>query len=175
MSSSQSSSRGRKRGSVSISDSKPTRNTTNTKSSGPYDRNFLQNLINSCVYPNEYEYPDSQIPPPPNNLDEIISRLTQPRPSLSPSKFSNREFRKFKRADAHAYKEKQVSESVILIIEGKIGDTKCRSGGISFANLDYLTDGILKPRNPDLYYGARPEQLDRNVRNELSSQVVPST
>ena len=175
MSSSQSSSRGRKRDSVSTSETEPTTNTTNTKSVGPYDRNFRQNLTDGGVFPDEYEYPDGQIPPPPNNLDEINSRLTQPRPSLSPSKFSDGEFRKYRRADAHACKEKQVSESVIPIIEGKIGDAKCRSGGIPFTNLDYLTDGTLKPGNPDLYYGARPEQLDRKVRDELSGRIVPST
>jgi hypothetical protein len=44
-----------------------------------------------------------------------------------------------------------------------------------FTNLDHLTDGILVPDNPDLYYGARPEQLDRRVRDELSGQIVPSS
>ncbi len=101
--------------------------------------------------------------------------MAQPRPSLSPSQFSDREFRKFKRADAHATKEKQVSELVVPIIEGKIEDAKCRSGGIPFTNLDPLTDGTLKPGNPDVYYGACPEQLRREVRDELGGRIIPST
>jgi hypothetical protein len=68
-----------------------------------------------------------------------------------------------------------VSESVIPIIEGKTRDAKCRSGGIPLTNLDPLTDGTLKPGNPDIYYGARPEQLSRKVRDELGGQIIPST
>jgi hypothetical protein len=85
------------------------------------------------------------------------------------------QFKRLKRANEHAAKEKQVLEWVIPIIEGEIPDGRCRAGGVSFNNLDPLTDGILKPANPDIYYGARPEELSRNVRNELSGQIIPST
>jgi hypothetical protein len=78
-------------------------------------------------------------------------------------------------ADADASKEKQVSELVIPLLEGRIEDAKCRSGGIPFTNLEPLTDGTLKPGNPDVYYGARPEQLSRKVRTELDGHIVPST
>jgi hypothetical protein len=111
----------------------------------------------------------------PNNLEDLTRMLVQPRTSLSPSHFGDPEFKEFRRANAHAAKEKQVSESVIPIIEGKIRDAKCRSGGIPFANLDPLTDTTLKPGNPDIYYGARPEQLSRKVRDELSGEIIPST
>jgi hypothetical protein len=63
---------------------------------------------------------------------------------------------------------------VISIIEGEIRDAKCVLEGILFTNLDHLTNGILVPGNPDLYYGARPEQLDRRVRDELSGHIIPS-
>jgi len=175
MSSSQSSSRGRKRGSISTSSTKPTTNTTTTKSTGPYDRGFQQNLIDGGIYPHGYRYPDGRVPAKPNNWDEINQRLAQPRASLSPSKFSEEAYEKFVQADVDAFKEKQVTESVIPIVEGEVGDAKCRVGGIPFTNLDHLTDGTLVPGNPDLYYGARPEQLDRRVRNELSGHIVPST
>jgi hypothetical protein len=64
---------------------------------------------------------------------------------------------------------------VIPLIEGTITDSKCVAGGIPFRNLDHLTDGTLVPGNPDCYYGARPEQLDRRIRIELDGQVIPST
>lgn len=174
MSWSQSRSRGGKRVSTSTSSTKPTANTTTTKS-GPYDRNFQQNLIDGGVYPDEYDYPDSRVPPQLVNWEEINQRLTRPRPSLSPTQFSDGKFRKFKRADAHAFKKKQITTSVIPTIKGEIKDAKCVSGGIPFTNLDHLTDGTLVPGNPDLYYGARPEQLDRRVRNELNGRIIPST
>lgn len=110
-----------------------------------------------------------------NNWEEINRRLSQPRPSLSPSKFSEETHAEFIQADVDAVKEKQVTTSVIPIIEGNIKDAKCCSGGILFTNLDHLTDGTLVPGNPDIYYGARPEQLDRRVRNELSGHITPST
>ena len=67
-----------------------------------------------------------------------------------------------------AFKEKHITTSVILIIEGQSSDPKCVSGSIAFTNLDYLTDGTLKPSNPDLYYSARPEQVLRRVRSDLN-------
>lgn len=54
-------------------------------------------------------------------------------------------------ADHTASKEKQVSESVIPIIEGMIVDGRCRPGGIPFTNLDPLTDGTPRSGNPDIY------------------------
>ena len=173
MSRAQSSSRNRMRGSASASNSQSTSNTT--KSTGPYNRNFQQNLIDGGVYPDGYEYPNGQVPAQPGNWDEINQRLLQPRSSLSPSRFTNEDFKAFQRADAHASKEKQVTTSVMPMIEGNIEDAKCVSGGIPFTNLDPLTDGTLVPGNPDIYYGARPEQLDRRVRDALRGHIIPST
>lgn len=175
MSLSRSASRRRKRGSVSTTKPKSTAKTTTTKSTGPYDRSFQQNLIDGGVYPDEYEYPDGRIPPQPGNWEELERKLAEPRPSLSPSQFSDGEFRKFKRANAHAFKEKQITTSVIPIIAGEISDARCISGGIPFTNFDHLTDGTLVPGNPDIYHGARPEQLERRVRDELSGHIIPST
>ncbi|KAF2188850.1 hypothetical protein K469DRAFT_684145 [Zopfia rhizophila CBS 207.26] len=80
-------------------------------------------------------------------------------------------------ADTDAAKEKQVSESVIPIIKGKVRDAKCRSRGILFTNLNPLTDSTLKfkPGNPDIYYSACPEQLSQKVCHELSGKIIPST
>ncbi|KAK7421021.1 hypothetical protein QQZ08_010142 [Neonectria magnoliae] len=175
MSSSQSSLGRRKRGSRSPSKSNTTPNTTTTRSTGPYDRAFQQHLIDHNIFPDGYEYPDGRVPPEPENIDEIRQALEQPRASLSPSRFSKDEFRKFKRADAHATKESRVTASVIPIIEGDPGDTRCVASDVPFANLDHLTDGSLVCAKPDLYYGARPEQLHPKVRAELSNLVVPST
>jgi hypothetical protein len=40
---------------------------------------------------------------------------------------------------------------------------------------DPLTDGTIVPANPDLFYGARPKQLDRRIRDKFSSYIIPST
>jgi hypothetical protein len=94
---------------------------------------------------------------------------------LSGSHFSNEDFRKFQEADTNAAKETQVVTDVIPSIQGNIKDRKCVSGDVPFTNLNHLTDGTLVPANPDLYYGARPEQLDPKVRRELNKYIIPST
>ncbi|MCJ1406137.1 hypothetical protein MMC19_000202 [Ptychographa xylographoides] len=173
MSSGQPSSQGRKRGSIPTKNTKST--SDNTKSTGPYDRNFQQKLINGGVFPCGYEYPDGQEPAKPVNLEEIKQRLARPRPSLSPSIFSDEAHKEFVRADIHARKEIQVMTSVIPTITGIIQDLRGVSGGVPFTHLNNLTDDILTPGNPDLYYGARPEDLDKRILKELHCLIVPST
>ena len=114
--------------------------------------------------------------PEPRNWDYINERLAQPRSSLSPSKFSKEQHKAFVRIDAGAAKEGQVKKSVIPIIEGTIKDPKTTSGEIPFTNLAPLvTDQNLVRGNPDIYHGARPEQLERRVRDELGHYIVLST
>ncbi|KAI9675677.1 MAG: hypothetical protein M1817_001044 [Caeruleum heppii] len=175
MSSSQPSSQRPARSSKSAASTKPTTITTTSRKSRAYDRNFQQNLIDGAVYPHGYRYPDGRRPMRPDNWKEINERLTLPRSSLSPSKFSEEAHEEFVQADTDARKEKQVTDSVIPIIEGKVEDAKCVAGGIPFTNLDHLTDGAIVPGNPDRYYGARPEQLNRQIRRDLNARITPST
>lgn len=127
------------------------------------------------MFPPAYRYPDGRWPKKPDNWEEIRRRLGEPRPSLSPSRFTEEDHERFVQADADAFKEKQVTTSVIPIIEGDVKDARCTSGGIRFRNFDPLTDGAIVPGNPDVYFGARPEQLNRRVRAELDNLIVPST
>lgn len=167
--------RRRKRGSASLSKKSTLTSQASTKCTGPYDRAFQQHLIDHGIYPDGYEYSDGNTPPPPDNLNDILQVLARPRPSLSPSRFSDADFRRFKRADTHAAEEWQLMSTVLPIIEGEVGDTKYVSGQIPFTNLDHLTDGSLVHGNPDRYYGARPEQLHQQVRADLNRHIVPST
>ncbi|KAK2742687.1 hypothetical protein FQN57_005142 [Myotisia sp. PD_48] len=198
MSPNRSISRRRKRSARSPpSNSRPTKTTTRTTTTSTvYSRNFEQKLIDNGIFPNEYEYPGGQLTELPSNWSEINGRLTCQRASLSPSKFNDDDFRKFRRADAHASKENPVTTSVIPTIEGEIGDTKCVGGGYPFGNLaplinrpepngeqaDTESDGEqpdskpeLAQTTPDRFYGARPEQLERPIRNALGDKIVPST
>ncbi|EEQ29627.1 hypothetical protein McanMca71_006708 [Microsporum canis] len=149
--------------------------TAKTTSTSAYNRNFEQKLIDYGVYPDGYECPDGRVPAMPNNLDEINERLAQRRPSLSPSKFSESEFRKFKRADTNASKEKPVISTVIPTIDGDISDSKCVGGDYPFGNLAPLTDGTLAHAKPDHFFGARPEQLNPEIRDKLCKFIIPST
>ena len=151
-------------------------NTVNTKNTGPYSRNFEQLLIDCRVFPAFYEYPDGQELAEPNNLDEIIQRSKQRRPSLSLSWFTEKDFKNFQKATTNAKKEEQVIQSVISVIEGGSRETNFVCGRIKFGNLQSLTSGCtITPGNPDLYDGARPEQLDRRIRDRLKGMIIPST
>ncbi|KAG5926929.1 hypothetical protein E4U42_002805 [Claviceps africana] len=174
MSSSQSSLGRRKRGSQSPV-KRDSSNTTTTRSARPHDRAFQQHLTDHNILLDGYEYPGGHVPPEPENIELIAEALAQPRPSLSPSQLPKATFREFKRADDHATKENKVISKVIPIIEGSVGDSKCTERDVLFANLDPLTDGTITHGKPDLYYGARPEELDRQVRRELHGHIIPST
>ncbi|KAI3326483.1 hypothetical protein HD806DRAFT_520357 [Xylariaceae sp. AK1471] len=135
----------RKRGSISASENTPTPLTTSTPKTGPYDRAFQHLLIDHGICPDNHEYPNGQVLPPPKNLEEITQAIWQ------------------------------AMSDVIPIIEGKVRDGSYISGQIPFTNLEDPTGGLLVPGNLDRYYGARPEQLDRQVRIQLDKHIVPST
>ncbi|KAF3492125.1 uncharacterized protein GIQ15_01642 [Arthroderma uncinatum] len=149
--------------------------TTKTTSTTAYNRNFEQKLIDYGVYPPGYKYPDGQKPEKPNNWSEVNERLAQSRASLSPSKFSEREFEEFVEADLNASKEKPIVRLAIPIIEGRVDDVRCMGGDYPFGNLAPLTDGTLANAKPDHFFGARPEQLSPEIRDELSDYILPST
>ena len=48
-------------------------------------------------------------------------------------------------------------------------------GDLVFTNLELLTDGTLANAKPDYYDGARPEQIEKWVRDELASVIMPLT
>ncbi|PNY25353.1 uncharacterized protein TCAP_04709 [Tolypocladium capitatum] len=96
----------RKRASQSPSKRSATTNTRSAKSTGPYDRAFQQHLVDHHVFPDGYEYPDGRLPPEPENIDEILGALARPRASLSPSRFTTDDFRKFKQIPMHLRRER---------------------------------------------------------------------
>ena len=162
MSSSLSSSKRRRSTDPSSATSKSRKSTTS------YDRGFEQNLIDHGVYlDNRAQTPE--------NWEEINERLANPRPSLSPSKFSESAFKAFRASDFQAKDEDDVMIDVVPVISGVHQDKHFSARKTKFGNLDPLTDGTIVPANPDLFYGARPEQLDRRIRNELSGHIIPST
>ncbi|KND89151.1 hypothetical protein TOPH_06088, partial [Tolypocladium ophioglossoides CBS 100239] len=176
----------RKRGSQSPVKSSGTPNTTTTKSTGPYDRNFQQNLVDHCIYPDRYTYPDGEVPARPDNLGDIKQALRQPRLSLSPSQFSEGTFDRFQGADAHAFKEAQVMATVMPIIGGRVKGPD-RSAAMAKRQLCY--DMALGARgmnalqtynNPNATYDNRAYTLgctyqDGQLKIYTSHPIPPST
>jgi hypothetical protein len=137
-----------------------------------YNPGFEQNLIKHGVYPYGYRHPDGQRAPKPDNWEEVQQIMAEPRPSLSPSRFSDGAFERFVDKTTEALDEADVMTKAFPILEG---DSDLPSGiKRTFGNLAALTDGTIVDAQPDFYYGARPDQLDPRVQKELNSYIVPS-
>ena len=156
-----------------LSDSTAKTTTSKTKKTSPYDPNFEQNLVDNNIYPDDYDFLDDQDPPRPENENEILSRLKQPRPSLSPSHFSNKEFRTFKQTNSRALNEDAIMGNVFPIIQGNARIASAKN--LAFGNLEPLTHSNLVDAKPDFYDGARPTQIDLRIREELGSYIIPAT
>ncbi|KAH8651692.1 hypothetical protein BGZ61DRAFT_230659 [Ilyonectria robusta] len=141
--------------------------TTTKKSTTPYNRGFEQHLTDHTIHPTwKSRKPD---------LEYTRAALAAPRPSLSPSKFSGKAFETSQDSNAQAKDEDDVKAYVVPTIIGARQTDHPSAMNTLFGNLDPLTDGTLAPANPDLYYGAYPEELDRSIRDELAGHITPST
>jgi len=152
---------------------KESNSSSRTKKSSAYDPAFEQHLIDHGVYPHGYDYNDDDGSVYPDNWEEINDRLAQPRPSLSPSRFPREEFRKFEKTNMQALTENKVMSRAFPIIAGTTGIPSQEN--LRFTNLKDLTDGSITKPQPDLYDGARPEELNKQIRDELGPYIVPST
>ena len=132
--------------------------TSKTKKTSSYDPNFEQNLIDNDIYPDDYDFLNDRDSSRSNNENEILSRLGQPRSSLSPSQFFNKEFRTFKK---------------ISVIQGTARIPSAKN--LVFENLEPLTHGNLIDVKPDFYDGARSAQIGLRIREELGSYITPAT
>ncbi len=173
MPSNQSSSRTRSKSRNTLGDSTAKTTTSKTKKTSPYDPNFEQNLIDNSIYPDDYDFPDGRDPPRPDNDKEILDRLGQPRPSLSPSQFPEKAFRSFKQKNSRALNEDAVMSDVFPMIQGNAHIPSAKN--LVFGNLEPLAHGNFVDAKPDCYDGARPAQIDLRIREELGSYITPAT
>ncbi|KAI9673556.1 MAG: hypothetical protein M1829_004063 [Trizodia sp. TS-e1964] len=123
--------------------------------SGPYDTNFAEHLIDNGIHPAK-------------------SGFSRRRNSLSSSKFGEEDFEKFVQEEASAINEVQVEQRVVPTIEGEFRGNSCSMAGVSFRNLDPLTDGSLVAGNPDYFDGAYSGKLNKQVREQPRGKIVPS-
>ncbi|KAL8837690.1 MAG: hypothetical protein Q9170_002422 [Blastenia crenularia] len=139
---------------------------TSHRKSSAYHEDFEQHLIDHGVHPHNRAHK-------PYNYAEILERMAWPRPSLSPSRFSERDFDTFQQANEEALTEAMVMNKPFSIISGNAEITS--AADLPFGNLDPLTDGTLVDAKPDFYDGVPPSQIDRRIREELGSYIMPST
>ena len=139
---------------------------SSTKKSSAYDPAFKQHLNDHGIYKGIRAQK-------PSNWAEINERLAQPRPSLSPSQFSEAAFEIFQQTNENALTENTVMSKAFPIITGT-ADIPSQEN-LYFGNLKDLTDGSITKAKPDFYDGARPAELNRQVREQLSKYIEPSS
>jgi hypothetical protein len=152
---------------------KSTKLTSNSsRRSSAYDKDFEQHYIDHRVYPKGYEYPEDRQAPEPGGLDDFYQSLPQPRPSLSPSRFTTSNFRDFERKNDRVIDEGEVMRHVFPIIAGN-SDIPNKEN-LQFTRLDSMTGGVTVDPKPDFYDGARLEDIDKSVREELGPYIIPT-
>ena len=170
MSQSSASSRKRSRG----SSSKKSSITSNTKNTSAYHAEFVQKMIDNGVYPDGYSPVEGTRAPKPNNVREISEMFSRPRPSLSPSVFSENAFEDFQDSNRRAKSELAATANVIPYITGSKDKQFETAGDVKFNNLVKFDPNITLLQ-PDGYYRAKPSQVDLRVRTDLDEYIVPST
>ena len=149
----------------------PSADTKRSRSTGAYDPNFRQRMINDRIYHFGYKYPDSRVPPKPQNWNEIQQILAVRRQSVSSSTYAEELYDKFAQTDAEVTSEDDVMGKVIPMIQST--DTNF-TGNVPFNNLADMMRGKGHKAKPDRFYGARPEQLHLDVRDKLQALVIPA-
>lgn len=137
-----------------------------TRRTSAYDPAFEQHLHDHGIYKNNRAQK-------PSNLAEINERLAQPRPSLSPSQFTEAAFEAFQQINEDALSENTVMSKAFPLITGT-ADIPSQEN-LRFTNLKDLTDGSITQAQPDFYDGARPGELNKQIREELGPYITPST
>ena len=131
-------------------------------------------MIDNGVYPTRYRLADGSRPPRPQNMEEICNKLSQPRPSLSPSAFSETVFEEFQDSNEQAQSESKATANVIPYITGSKDRQYATAGDVKFTNLAKF-DPSITILQPDGYYGANPAQIDPRVRSDLNEYIIPSS
>lgn len=139
-----------------------------TLKSSAYDRDFEQNCIDHGIYM------PARVPKPDNWVD-LQNALSEPRRSLSPSRFTDDDFNRFCDAELAILDEKDVTtDSLPYILGGKQPENP-RAQDVLFGKIDDMAPDVFKKPRPDVYWGAPTQQINRQVRQDLSGQIVPST
>ncbi|KIW41742.1 uncharacterized protein PV06_07266 [Exophiala oligosperma] len=160
-------------GKRSSASSKPSDSTkTTTTKTTPYSGNFEQKCIDNGIYPDVYEYLDGNISQNPTNLGDIQAAQRVPRASLSPSRFTDKDFEAFRRANAKAKGETTGMCTVFPLIAGNEA-THHSQMGLPLSKLEAFDKGLSDPR-PDVYHGAAPSSIHPRVRADLADFIIPS-
>ena len=153
-------------GSRRTQSTRPTSNSTSSnRRSSAYDNDFEQHLVDHRVYMNNRKSK-------PGDSQRLHQRLPQPRPSLSPSRFSDNAFEDFQRKNDDLIDEGEVMRDVVPIICGNANIPNKQN--LLFTRLDPIANDTTVDAKPDFYDGARLEDIDNEVRDSLGPFIIPT-
>ncbi|KAL4794333.1 hypothetical protein BDV19DRAFT_379616 [Aspergillus venezuelensis] len=159
--------------SMDPADSSPKR--TTTKGSTTYDPHFDGHLNDHGSFMPSGTYPDGTKLSKPESIAEVQRRLRNSRPSMALSENSlEREYEYFTTVNDKTSDEQLVVSKILPFFEGSQQYSFEDDGNHLFTNLAPLTDGTLANATPDFYHGARPNQLNHNIREDLSNKIIPT-
>jgi hypothetical protein len=132
---------------------------------------FKSNFLTHNIFDSLHVFPDGTKPPQLENKNAILRELEKSRSFALPS--SNDPMRDLGRAMLASHTQRELIGVVSSAFQIE-DDGDLMGRGVSFTNLDHLTDGKLAPAWPDVCHGARPEQVDQLVRTRFSGAIIPS-
>ncbi|KAB8356402.1 hypothetical protein FH972_023985 [Carpinus fangiana] len=145
-----------------------TSSSARARKTSAYDNAFEQILEDHGIFMEGYE--EAAVP---NNFTEITEVLRRRRASLSPSRFGQEDFLRFKKQNTDAKTEMGVMSKSFQVI---VGDSNIpNQANIQFSNLSPLTNGASTVPQPAFFDGSRPRDIHRSIRDQLSYYIVPST
>lgn len=139
--------------------------------SSAYDDDFEQHLNDNGIYLPQYKLPGNRRPPKPENILDLLPRLSTSRASLSPSRFDESVFEDFQHKN-ETRSEGTVMRNVIPIIAGNADIPN--EGHFPFTNLESLTSETTVKPVPDYFDGARVRDIHHQVRRDLSQKIRPT-
>ncbi|KAK7927824.1 hypothetical protein PG985_004822 [Apiospora marii] len=148
-----------------------TSTTSKTRRSSAYNDDFEQHLCDNRIYLPQYGARDNRRPAKPDNLHDLLPRLSTSRPSLSPSRFDESAFEDFQQKN-ETRSEGTVMRNVVPMIAGNPDIPN--EGHLPFTNLASMTDETTVKLVPDFFDGARAGDVHAHVRRDLDQEIIPT-
>jgi hypothetical protein len=129
-------------------------------------------MLKYCIYIPRYKFSNGIRSPKPNNLNEILRALKQPRGSLSPStvpKTAHEDFLEIFPGPT----EDDLARKIIPLLTGAVEIPN--SSNCICTNLISRTGKATVTLKPDYFEGALFEDVDITVREDLDKQIIPTT
>ncbi|KAJ4286491.1 hypothetical protein N0V90_013191 [Kalmusia sp. IMI 367209] len=148
--------------------------TTSKKTSSPYDRNFMQTLIDNGVCPPDYEYPGNIQPAQAVDYEQVKEHLLKERNDKDLTKLNKSDVKAMSKS-LNRTSEGTVSDWIFPKLEGTLVSAREREGRLPFVKLKPLFRNVrLAIPVPDVFYGAVPEQIRLPIREQLSKSIQPT-